>query len=207
MKNSKFVKNMLNMKKLSFFLSLVLIAFGAAAQDTIPENAQIEFKSAIIKGETTVMGQVSQTEEYVDDYGNKILAITTVSVPLMGEVKSGNLILGDVSYIINYRTNKVQKTEAPESVNYLHLDEDTIKKFNIKEEGTETVLGRECKKMSLNLEAQGTSVPATIWVWKGIPLKTIYQLGEGMEMVTNVTDIQTDVEIDPSKFEVPGKKK
>lgn len=195
------------MKKLSFFLSLVLIAFGAAAQDTIPENAKTEFKSAIIKGETTVMGQVSQTEEYVDDYGNKILVISTMSVPLMGEVKTGNLVLGDVSYIINYRTNKVVKTEAPESVNYLHLDEDKIKKFNIKEEGTETVLGRECKKMSLNLEVQGTSVPATVWVWKGFSLKSIYQLGEGNEMVSNVTDIQTDVEIDPSKFEVPGKKK
>ena len=68
--------------------------------------------------------------------------------------------------------------------------------------GEETFLDRPCKKVSLELTEMGQTFQATLWFWKGIPLKTETQVG-GMTVVEEAVEVQENVEVPAEKFTVP----
>ena len=89
-----------------------------------------------------------------------------------------------------------------ETVNFLNLDEKTVKKYKVKELGTETVAGKECKKYSITVFMMGQPQKQTVWVYKGITLKSSASSDFG-EMVQVATKVQENVEIPASTFTLP----
>ena len=89
-----------------------------------------------------------------------------------------------------------------EKINFLDKSDKNIRKNKIKELGTETLLGRECTKYTVSVYMMGQVMKQTVWVYKGITLKTSINTGFG-EMVQQATNLVEDVEIPASTFEVP----
>ena len=90
-----------------------------------------------------------------------------------------------------------------ETVNFSNLDEKAIKKYKVKELGTETVAGKECKKYEVTLFMMGQPRKQTVWVYKGITLKSSSSSDFG-DMTQTATKIQEDVEIPASMFTLPA---
>ena len=75
-------------------------------------------------------------------------------------------------------------------------------KYKYQELGEEDFLDRPCKKISLELTEMGQTFLSTLWLWKGIPLKTEAQVG-GMTVIEEAIDIQENTEIPAEKFTIP----
>lgn len=89
-----------------------------------------------------------------------------------------------------------------ERINFLNKDEKYINKNKIKVLGTETYLDRECTKYSVALFMMGQVVKQTVWVYKGITLRSSMATDFG-EMVQQAINLVEDVEIPAATFEVP----
>ena len=87
-------------------------------------------------------------------------------------------------------------------INFLNLDEKTIKKNKIKEEGQEEVAGKMCTKYSYRMLMMGQGVNVHAWVYKGITLKTAIKTDFG-EMVTKATKVEEAIQVDPALFVLP----
>ena len=90
-----------------------------------------------------------------------------------------------------------------EVVNFNNLDEATVKKFKVKELGKETVAGKECTKYSVTLFMMGQPQKQTVWVYKGITLKSSASTDFG-DMGQTATKVEENIQIDPSMFTIPA---
>ena len=92
---------------------------------------------------------------------------------------------------------------APESarpkLNFLNIDDNTVKEFKMKEMGTETVMGKECTVYSYKVKQLIGSAKVTAWVWKGIPFKTVMKQGS-REIVTETVSFKQNASIPASTF-------
>ena len=79
----------------------------------------------------------------------------------------------------------------------------TIKKYKVKELGKETVAGKECTKYEVTVFMMGQPQKQTVWVYKGITLKSASSSDFG-DMVQTATKIQENVEIPASMFVLPA---
>ena len=89
-----------------------------------------------------------------------------------------------------------------ETINFSNLDEKTRKKFKVKELGTETVAGKECTKYQVTVFMMGQPQKQTVWVYKGITLKSSITTDWG-EMVQVATALVEDIEIPAETFTLP----
>jgi hypothetical protein len=87
-------------------------------------------------------------------------------------------------------------------INFLNLDEKTVKKNKIKEEGQDEVAGKMCTKYSYRMLMMGQGVTVKAWIYKGLTLKNAVNTDFG-EMVTVATKVEEDVKIDPAMFTLP----
>lgn len=124
---------------------------------------------------------------YFDDYGRK-----TASETIFGDSVTRTISKGDSTYIINEKMNTA--TVMPifggrggsfmsgmggasigtiGQIDWLNLTDKLIKKNKIKDLGEEEVAGVKCKKYSMkNTSYMGITTTTTIWIYKGVPLKT-----------------------------------
>ena len=191
------------MKKYIIFSLLMAICFGAAAQEQ-----RYAVKSGIITMEMDMMGQAIVQEIYFDDYGAK-----QATVMNMRGQKTRNIVVDGKTVMVNdeEKTAMTMPSMGPggpgaglmgSDINFLNLDEKTIKKNKIKELGEEEIIGLPCKKYSYRVMMMGGAMTTYVWIYKGITLKTSMKTDFG-EMGMAATKLQEDVEIDPAMFVVP----
>ena len=186
------------MKKTWFVMMLLIAAVGMITA----QEAKYEIKSGIVKKVSNVMGQKVESILYFDDYGKMEAVETTVNVAgtekNMRTLDEGNSIAS-----IDLDAKTVQRMEKPDKLdNFLTLTDEQKEKYKYQELGEETFLDRPCKKVSLELTEMGQTFQATLWLWKGIPLKTETQVG-GMTVVEEAVEVQENVEVPAEKFTVP----
>ena len=185
------------MKKLAI-LAVLAAAFcvGAQAQEKL-----YTVKSGIVTMEMDMMGQKIVQEIYFDDYGAKQATVSN-----FGGMKSRNIVVDGATVMVNDEEKTAMKMPMMgqrETVNFSNLDEKAIKKYKVKELGTETVAGKECKKYEVTLFMMGQPQKQTVWVYKGITLKSSSKSDFG-DMTQTATKIQEDVEIPASMFTLPA---
>ena len=185
------------MKRL-VILAVLAAAFcvGAQAQEKL-----YTVKSGIVTMEMDMMGQKVVQEIYFDDYGVKQATLSD-----FGGRKSRNIVVDGATVMVNDEEKTAMKMPMMgqrETVNFSNLDEKAIKKYKVKELGTETVAGKECKKYEVTLFMMGQPQKQTVWVYKGITLKSSSSSDFG-DMTQTATKIQEDVEIPASMFTLPA---
>ncbi len=185
------------MKKLLIITALLSFCMGAGAQEKI-----YDVKSGKVTMEMDMMGQTIVQDIYFDDYGAK-----TVTVSDFGGNKM-RMLEKDGS---NIMVNDAEKTavrmpamgpRAENRINFLNLDEKTVKKNKIKEVGEEAIAGKTCKKYTYKVLMMGQPITTTVWVYKGITLKSSTNTDFG-EMVQQATKIEENIDIDPAMFTIP----
>ncbi len=185
------------MKRLAI-IAVLAAAFcvGAHAQEKL-----YTVKSGIVTMEMNMMGQNIVQEVYFDDYGVK-----QATVSEFGGNKTRNLVIDGETVMVNdaeKTATKMPMMGQREVVNFSNLDEKTVKKFKVKELGTETVAGKECKKYEVTLFMMGQPQKQTVWVYKGVTLKSSSKSDFG-DMTQTATKFQENVEIAPSMFTLPA---
>lgn len=182
------------MKRLALIAALFTFCIGAQAQEKL-----YEVKSGIVTMEMDMMGQAMVQEIYFDDYGAKQATLSN-----FGGRKMRMLVVDGSNVMVN--DEEKTATRMPmmgqgEKVNFTNLDEKAIKKYKVKELGTEVVADKECKKYQITVFMMGQPQKQTVWVYKGITLKTTTNSDFGGNQTA--TKIQENVEIPASMFTVP----
>lgn len=190
------------MRKLFLSLALFAATIAATAQET---TKSYEIKSGIVRINTSVMGQTVESTTYFDNYGAVSASKSKTAVPGAGEIEVSTITKDGKTYVVIPSMKQVQESPVnlDESINYLQLTDEVMEKFNIKELGTETVCGKECKKYSEVITQQGQKVNATVWVWKGFPMKSVISAA-GIEITTEVVEFTENAFILPQTFEIPS---
>ena len=184
------------MKKILIIAALCLMCMSAKAQVNM-----YEVKSGIVTMEMDMMGRKVVQEIYFDDYGAKQATIMEFQGKKMRaiDVKGENVMIDDEN---KTATKMPAMGMTNEKINFLDKSEKNIRKNKIKELGTETVAGKECTKYSVAVFVMGQVLKQTVWVYKGITLKSSISTDFG-EMVQEATSIVEDVEIPAETFEMP----
>lgn len=140
----------------------------------------------------------TKQELYFDDYGAKELFITSVD---LGVAKSKNIEIRKDGFSYNYEEGKTEGTKRAwyvSDMDYSKADPKTLERYKVKDLGTETIDGKECKKFS----AEFGSSPILTWSWNNIMVKSITKMG-GKDFVIEATKIQ-ETSVDPKMFETPN---
>ena len=184
------------MRKILIIAALCLIGMEAYAQEKL-----YEVKSGIVTMEMDMMGRKVVQETYFDDYGAKQATMMEFQGKKMRsiEVKGENIMIDDEQMTA---TKMPAMGMTTEKINFLDKSEKNIRKNKIKELGTETVAGKECTKYSVAVFMMGQVLKQTVWVYKGITLKSSISTDFG-EMVQVATKLVEDVEIPAETFEMP----
>ena len=185
------------MKKILIIAVMCLMGMSAKAQVNL-----YEVKSGIVAMEMDMMGRKVVQEIYFDDYGAKQATIMEFQGKKMRaiDVKGENVMIDDE----NKTATKMPAMGmgSNEKINFLDKSEKNIRKNKIKEIGTEVVAGKECTKYTVAVFVMGQVLKQTVWVYKGITLKSSISTDFG-EMVQEATNLVEDVEIPAETFEMP----
>ena len=190
------------MKTKFLFAALFLFAvIGITAQE-----AKYEIKSGIIKS-TSDMGQGSESILYFDDYGKKEATVASRPNRDGGTVKMRTITKDGQRISINLDEKTASSFPMRESINYLKLTQEVKDRNKIKELGDETVAGKPCKKYSLEVANRmgggDQTSTMTVWIWKGITLKSTSSFGE-RTMTSTATEIQENATVAADLFTVPS---
>lgn len=211
------------MKKLLIILSATIL-FVACKTNTTTNNAngetettelatstaatpegRFDDKSGILITETDMMGMGKSTLKMsFDDYGKKVMNEMTMS--MMGkEMHTKSLIKDGYAYTWTEPATmamkvKIDNKSDEKNINYKDLSEELKKKMNMKEEGNETIDGKDCKVFSFSMEE---GMKGKSWVWKGLPVQSEIEM-QGKKILTKFKEYQTNVSIPASTFDLPA---
>lgn len=138
-----------------------------------------------------MMGQIIESPSWFDDYGARI-----VSKASANGIEITQIVLGDKTYTVIHSAKQVQETPTQESINYLNLDETTIAKYKIVEDGKETVAGKECTRYKMEISQMGQTAKLTVSVWQGLPMKTVTNT-MGIDITATIIEV-VECEVDVS---------
>jgi len=182
-----------------------------ALTENIPSGAPYKVKSGMLISEMTGimknMKVVSTT--FFDDYGRKERTETLSRFEMMGnETETRGLTIKRDGYIYTIDLNEKTATRMNPKTSFNQGDfdfsamsEELIKKYNFKKLGTEKYLDKDCEVMSFEMPAM--NMKGKVWLWEGITLKSEVDMGK-MHTLIAVNKIETDIPVDPGKFEIPG---
>lgn len=162
-----------------------------------PENGRYGIATGMYVTKTTQTGAPAemdiQTTVYFDNYGENEYTVTLTKISVAGynnETRAYSLRKGMMMYSWNEGQNTGTKmdisTMMDKNMNYESMSEEMKKQFNYKEIGSETILGKKCKKISMEME-QGAKVEVS--TWKGIPMKSVANM-MGIVAIIEVTSLQ-----------------
>lgn len=187
------------------FICAAFFAMAAMVNAQPAANAEAIYgvKSGIITTESDMMGQTMVQVRYFDDYGKK--QATEMD---FGGGKMRTIQINGETIMVN--EDQKTATRMPmggfggggTQVNFLKLTEEVIKSNNIKEIGEEVVAGKTCKKYSMSVSQMGQTSQSTVWVYKGITLKSEAETQMGA-MVQAATKLEENATIPASMFTIP----
>ena len=187
------------MKRIITIVALILSGIGAQAQEEI---RMYDVKSGIVTMEMDMMGRKVVQDIYFDDYGAKQAMV----VEMRGQKMRGIEVDGEM-VMINDAENTAVKMPAMgmtnEKINFLDQSPKNIRRNKIKEIGKETLLGKECTIYTVAVFMMGNVVKQTVWVYKGITLRSVSKSDFG-DMNQTATKIEENVEIPASMFTLPA---
>jgi hypothetical protein len=189
------------MKKIVLAIAFMLTLSGIHAQ-----NKRYGVESLILKKSSTAMGQSMSSIQYIADWGNKESSETFMN--MQGQVFTiFSLTKDGFTYVANMAVKQGTKINLAaaddyKSVNYLSITDEMKKKYNIEDKGSESFLGKDCKKYTLSFTTQGQSINATVLVWQGIALKSVITV-MGNVVTEETTEIIEGKGIPKDKFELP----
>ncbi|MCQ2976052.1 MAG: hypothetical protein MJ211_14720 [Bacteroidales bacterium] len=188
--------------KTKLFLAAAALICAVSTVNAQEAEASYEFKSAVISTKADMMGQPMITKYYIDDYGKK--QATEMDMNFGGNAMHIIAVKQADGSTISYDLNtKEGRKEVQANVNFLNITPEVTKKYKIKELGEELCQDKPCKVYSLEIEQMGMAVGQKVWIWKGFALKT--EIDGGMfTMVTEVSELNLDAEIDQKIFEIPA---
>ena len=170
------------------FFAAALLAVAGMANAQAPADAPYGVKSGVYTMSMDMMGQEMVTEYYFDDYGKKTATVSEGGgmMMMMGGDQGGKtrtIVVDGQNVQINDEAKTA--TKMPDfgggfgggrpQINWNNLTDQVKKDNNIKELGKETIAGKECTKYSMTMDMMGNSMEQTIWIYKGITLKTSMQ--------------------------------
>ena len=199
------------MKKM--FLAAALLAVVSLANAQAPANAPYGVKSGVITMSMDMMGNEMITETYFDDYGLKTANVSEGGF-MGGEGKTRTITDKDGAQI---RINDAEKTATKfpaggmgfgmggnrPQINWNNLTDQVKKDNNIKELGKETIAGKECTKYSMTTEGFQGPQEQTVWIYKGIQLKSETSMGDFGTFGATCKKFE-EKDVPASMFEVPA---
>lgn len=202
------------MKKLLF--TLFVLVFIIACSKTEEQKVENTEQQNVTKEETTrpVVSQRygiksgvifydapmgAKQELYFDDYGAKEVSITSID---LGIAKTKTIEIRKDGFSYTYEEGKNEGTKkawyVPANTDFSKADPKILERYKVKDLGTETIAGKECKKFS----AEFGSSPIVSWTWNNILIKSVTKMGQG-EFVIEATKVQ-DGSVDSKLFELPA---
>ncbi|MGI6478256.1 MAG: hypothetical protein ACOX0M_02310 [Salinivirgaceae bacterium] len=172
------------------------------ASDSEAPKGKYAIKSGIVEYKSSVMGMEQTQTLMFDDYGN--IEATEIVMEMMGnKVHTYAINKDSIIYnidIINKVGSKVEIAGDHGNIDFENMTEEEAKELNLKNEGKETFLDKECVKYSIdNAEMQ---MKGLFWVYKGVTLKSDIEVG-GMQMVIEAISFEEDATIPENAFVVP----
>ena len=158
-------------------------------------NQRYGIKSGFIKY-TAPMG--TEQELYFDDYGAREVFISSID---LGVAKSKTIEIRKDGFSYSYKDGEKEGTKRAwytSDMDYSKADPKILERYKVKDLGTETIDGKECKKFS----AEFGKTPILTWSWNNIMVKSITQMG-GKDFVIEAVKIQ-DGSVDSKMFELPA---
>ena len=158
-------------------------------------NHRYGIKSGFIKY-TAPMG--TEQELYFDDYGSREVFISSID---LGIAKSKTIEIRKDGFSYSYKDGEKEGTKKAwytSDMDYSKADPKTLERYKVKDLGTETIDGKECKKFS----AEFGKSPILTWSWNNIMVKSITKMG-GTDFVIEAVKIQ-DGAVDSKMFELPA---
>jgi len=173
-----------------------------AAKET--SKGKYAIKSGIVEYNNQMMGMDSKQVLTFDDYGEK--EATEVMMEMMG-TKIHTLTITKEGFVYNIDLVKKTGTKRPEltgklptDIDFENLTKEMIKDMNIKKEGTEKFLGRNCEKVTIDSKEMG--LKGTYLTYKGIALSVNTDMGT-IKMKLEAKKFEENPKIPAEKFEVP----
>lgn len=190
------------MKKTVLIALMLATAFGAWAQEI---SKRYEIKSGIIKLISTTGGHETEETQYFDNYGAMESLVFTTEIPGLVKYDTYTITKGDKAWFVNdtegKKTSKAFDNPTPD-LNFLNPTPDAIEKYKIEEIGEETFLGRPCKKFTYETSQGRKKCQWTVWVYKGVTLKSIAKMGR-RDVIVEATDFQENASVPAKVFEIP----
>lgn len=154
-------------------------------------------ETGMMETKVEAMGIPTTMKVYWKNFG----AETYTESVVMG-MKS--FVLTDGEYVYSWSDFAKAGTKAKvdagkaENINYNDLDEEMMKQYNMTEEGTETIAGKECVVYTMKY----SGVSSKTWVWNGIPMKTEANAG-GIKTLMEVVKIEENIDMPAGIFDMP----
>lgn len=197
------------MKQISLITIIIILIASCNSDDTKKEdNKRYEIKSAIVKYNTNMMDLQSESVLYFSDYGR--LECTDSKARNMGqESHSRRFIKDGFAYTLdmNNKSGSKMKVEKlpdsvmnPEDIDFNNIPKGIKKRYNIQQQGEETVAGKTCKVYTM--EMKPGKAKQIISVWKNIPLRIEF-VDEGIQIITTATEIKENPDLPKEIFTVP----
>lgn len=189
------------MKRFAIIAILAAFCVGAHAQEKI-----YDVKSGKVTMEMDMMGQTIVQEMYFDDYGAKQATVMDMQGQKMRQITQdgSNIMINDADKTATRMPAMGGMMGGGRSdINWLNLDEKTIKKNKIEELGEEVIAGKTCKKYKYKVMMMGQAMTTTAWIYKGITLKSSASTDFG-DMGQTATKVEENIQVDPSMFTIPA---
>ena len=124
----------------------------------------------------------------------------------MGEKERHTLTIADESKVVTIDLTAKQGIFMPkpnEPKNFLHLSQEDIDKFKIKEVGEFEIAGKTCKRYNYTVTQEDQTYDIATWIWEGISLKQEAGMNGTIFMIDEAKKIEENVTIPADKFVVP----
>lgn len=170
-----------------------------AATEEAPPPPVVNHRYGIKSGVVLYNAPMGLKQElYFDDYGAKEVFITMMD---MGVAKTKAIEIRKDGYTYKYEDGKTDGTKSrwyTSETDFAKADPKTIERYKVKDLGTETIDGKECKKWS----AEFNGTPMVTCIWNNVMVKSVTQFN-GKDLVIAATKIQ-ETSVDPKMFELPA---
>ena len=175
---------------------------ATSADSSEAPKGKYAIKSGIVEYKSSVMGMEQTQTLMFDDYGN--VEATEIVMEMMGnKVHTYAINKDSIIYnidVTNKIGSKIEMSGDHGNIDFENMTEEEAKELNLKNEGNDTFMDKECVKYSIdNAEMQMKGI---FWVYKGVTLKSDIEVG-GMQMVIEAISFEEDATIPENAFVVP----